>query len=160
MHPHLRVVAAAERNRTHADGQPISVVLADDHAAVLRSLRQVLDDEDDIQVVGEAHDLDSLAREMRSQPRVLALDPSMPGASGIETLREIHGDAAATEIVVLTMNDEPSFAQRALDAGATGFVLKDMADAELPAAVRNAAAGERYVSPTIAARLAQRGPLS
>jgi two-component system response regulator NreC len=133
------------------------VVLADNHAAVRRSVRQVLDGEDSIEVIAEAQDLDSLMRELKAAPRVLALDPSLPGASSIETLRQVRKAAPSTEIVVLTMNDDPNLAQRTLDAGAVGFVLKDMAAAELPTAVHSAAAGQRYVSPRIASRLAQRG---
>jgi DNA-binding NarL/FixJ family response regulator len=134
-------------------------VLVDDHAAVRRSLRGVLDGEENIDVIAEAEDLDSLMRAMSAHPGVLALDPSLPGASGLQTLRQLHKEAPDTEIVVLSMNDDPSLAQQTLRAGATGFVLKDMAADELPTAVREAAAGKRYVSPRIAARLAQRGDL-
>ena len=135
---------------------PIRVVLADDHAAVRRSLRRVLDGEENIEVIAEAQDFDSLIREMHAQPGVLALALYLSNASGIETLRQVRKHAPDTEIVVLAMHDDPSLAQHILEAGATGFVLKDMANTDLPTAVRNAAAGQRYISPSIASRLAQR----
>jgi DNA-binding NarL/FixJ family response regulator len=138
----------------------IRVVLADDHAAVRRCLRRVLDGEENIEVIAEAQDFDSLMREMHAQPGVLALTLTLSDASGIETLRQVRKHAPDSEIVVLAMHDDPSLAQHILEAGATGFVLKDMASTDLPTAVRDAAAGQRYVSPSIATRLAQRVDLS
>jgi DNA-binding NarL/FixJ family response regulator len=139
----------------HSENGRISVVLADDHEAVRRSLRQVLDGEENIEVIAEAKDLDSLLLVIGTRPAVLALDPSLSGMPRLETLRRAHSQAPDTEIVILTMTDDPNLARQTLDAGATGFVLKDMAAEELPTAIRSAAAGERYVSPRIAARLAQ-----
>jgi len=113
----------------------------------------VLDSEESIEVIAEAHDLDSLMRVIAARPAVLALDPSLLGTPRLETLQRAHTQAPNTEIVVLSMTDDPNLAQQTLDAGATGFVLKDMAAEELPIAIRSAAAGERYVSPRIADRL-------
>jgi two-component system response regulator NreC len=152
----LRLVIDRDPNRAHPAPGPIRVLLADDHAAVRRSLRQILDSDEDIEVIAEAHDFDSLMRALGARPTVLALDPSLPGALSIETLQRVHEEAPNTEIVVLTMNDDPNLARQSLDAGATGFVLKDLADTELPTAIRDAAAGERYVSRSIASRLARR----
>jgi two-component system response regulator NreC len=156
----LRLVTDPHPDGAHPEKGPIRVVLAVGHEAVLRSLRQVLDGEDNIEVVGEAQDLESLMRQMSAPPRVLALDLSLSGRSGIETLRQVRKEAPNTEIVVLTMNDDPDLAAETLNTGASAFVLKDMADTELPTAVRSAAAGQRYVSPRVAARLAQRGDLA
>jgi two-component system response regulator NreC len=155
MPPHLQL--APEPNDGDADtvqALPISVVLAEDHAGLRRSLRQLLDGETDVKVIAEATDLAAVAKHVhRHQPRVLILDLNMPGGSSIETMGELRERASATEIVVMTMQENPVFAQRAFAAGAIGFVAKDMAAEELPAAVRAAACGEEYVSPRLASRL-------
>lgn len=133
---------------------PIRVVLADDHALVRRSLRLLLDGEDGFAVVAEAGDLTSVVRHVHGHvPNVLVLDLQMPGGSSVEATRRLREQVPGTEIVVLTMEQSPAFAQRAIDAGAVGFVLKDRADTELPAAVRRAVRGEEYVSPHVAAGL-------
>jgi two-component system response regulator NreC len=134
--------------------QPINVVLANDHELMRRGLRQLLDGAQGVEVVAEAGDLASLLRSLHHhRPQVLVLDVSLPGGSGTETIGELRNRAPLTEIVVLTMEDNPSFVQRAFLAGALGFVLKDLADNELPPAVRAAAFGEEYVSPRMSVRL-------
>jgi two-component system, NarL family, response regulator NreC len=133
---------------------PIRVVLADDHALIRRSLRLLLESEEGLEVVAEAEDLTTVLRHVHDRlPHVLVLDISMPDGSGIETIRRLREEVPSTEIVVLTMEDGPAFVQRALDAGAIGFVLKEFADVELHRAVRAAARGEQYVSPRVAASL-------
>jgi two-component system, NarL family, response regulator NreC len=132
----------------------IRVVLADDHALMRRSLRLLLDGEEGIEVIAEADELASAVRHVHDhQPRVLVLDLRMPGGSSVETIGKLRERVPDTQIVVLTMEDNPVFAQRALASGALGFVLKELADSELPQAVRAAASGEEYVSPRVAARL-------
>lgn len=132
----------------------IRVVLADDHSLVRRSLRLLLDNEDDLDVVGEAENIGGVVRHVHGHaPNVLVLDLQMPGGSSIEAIRRLRERVPQTEIVVLTMERSPAFAQRAIDAGAVGFVLKDRADMELPEAVRRAARGEEFVSPHVAAGL-------
>jgi two-component system response regulator NreC len=132
----------------------IRVILADDHLLMRRGLRLLLDGEDGVEVIAEAVDLASVVRLVHShRPHVLVLDLSMPDGSSIETIGKLRERVPATQIVVLTMDDSPVFAQRSLAAGALGFVLKDLADSELPQAVRAAAQGEGYVSPRVAARL-------
>jgi two-component system response regulator NreC len=132
----------------------IRVVLADDHAMMRRSLRMLLDGEHDFNVVGEAGNHASVTREVDvHRPQVLVLDLRMGGASSIETIRSLSERAPETKIVVLSMEDSPVFAQRALTAGAVGFVAKDLADDELSQAVRVACNGEEYVSPRVASRL-------
>src|SRR5579872_184016 len=134
--------------------RPIRVVLADDHVLMRRSLRLLLDVADDVTVVAEAADQQSAVRHVHGhQPDVLVLDLRMHDGSGIEAVRAFAERAPDTRTVVLTMEDDPVFAQRALSAGAVGFVAKDLADLELVAAVRAAARGEEYVSPRVAARL-------
>lgn len=133
---------------------PIRVVLADDHPVVRRSLRLLLDREDDVKVIAEAADLAGVARHVQGElPHVLVLDLSMPNGSSSATIGHLRRQVPETEIVVLTMEASALFAQQALDAGAVGFVLKDQADSELPAAVRAAAAGGEYVSPQVSAGL-------
>lgn len=140
---------------------PIRVVLADDHTAMRRSLRLLLDREDGVHVIAEAEDLTGVRRHVEEHvPTVLVLDLGMPNGSSIETIARLRELVPATEIVVLTMEDSPVFAQHALDAGAVGFVLKDYADSELGPAVRSAARAEQYLSPRVAALLeASRGPV-
>ncbi len=137
-----------------AVGSEIRLVLADDHHLVRRNLRLLLEGEDGIAVVGEAGDLSTAIRHVRGHaPHVLLLDLRMPGGSSIEAIRRLRAEAPETEIVVVTMEDNPVFARQALDAGAVGYVLKDHADGELSQAVRLAAGGDEYVSPRVAARL-------
>jgi two-component system response regulator NreC len=135
-------------------GLPIRVVLADDHALMLQGLRLLLDGEEDLEVIAEARDLASVAKHVHGyEPQVLVLDLGMPGGSSLQMIGQLRERAPATQIVVLTMEDSPVFAQRALAAGAVGFVVKDLADSELPTAVRAAARGEEYISPQMAASL-------
>jgi two-component system, NarL family, response regulator NreC len=153
MSAHLHLASSAATAEAF-DPARIRVVLADDHALVRRSLRLLLDCEKDVHVVGEAGDLKGASQHVYgSTPHVLVLDLEMPGGSSIEMIRLLRKRVPKTEIVVLTMERSPAFAQRALDAGAIGFVLKDRADAELPEAVRQAAHGEEYVSSHVAAGL-------
>ena len=151
MSAHLHLASAVEEAN---EQRPIRLVLADDHASVRRSLRLLLGGESDVAVIAEASDLSSAVRELRgSSPNVLLLDLHMRGAPGIETIRRLRAQAPETEIVVVTMEQSPVFAQQALEAGAMAYVLKDRADTELAEAVRSAARGLEYVSPQIAARL-------
>jgi DNA-binding NarL/FixJ family response regulator len=152
-HLHLATAAVNAEPPVRSD-VPISVLLADDHAGVRRSLRLMLDREDDVDVVAEADDLSTVIHKVHCHvPRVLVLDLQMPNGSSLETIRALRERIPGTEIVVLTMDISPAFAQAALTAGAVGFVLKDRSDVELPAAIRAASHGGEYVSPQIAARL-------
>lgn len=149
-HLHL-APALAETPQDGRAPSPIRVVLADDHALMLRSLRMLLDGEEGIEVIADAGDLTSAVRHVHDQqPHVLVLDLRLPGSSSIETIGELREGAPDTQIVVLTMKDNPVFAEHALASGAVGFVLKERADDELPQAVRAAAHGEEYVSPRVA----------
>jgi two-component system response regulator NreC len=151
-HLHLAYPSAAEA-RTE-EGTSITVVLADDHAGMRRSLRRLLDGAQHVSVIAEASDLVTATREVHARlPRVLVLDLGLPKGSSIETVRRLRSQVSRTEVVVLTMDESPLFAQQAFDAGAVGFVLKDRADSELVDAVHRAARGEEYVSPRVAAGL-------
>jgi two-component system response regulator NreC len=133
----------------------VRIVLADDHVVVRSALRMLLEAEPEFEVVSEAGNADEAARKVRGHhPQVLVLDLNMPGVSGLVILPRIREESPETQIVVLTMQNEPAFAREALQAGALGYVLKEAADAELVQAVRMAAAGEKYLQPELGARLA------
>jgi two-component system response regulator NreC len=152
----LQLAQAPSRGRAYSPpaGSPIMVVLADDHRVVRRSLRLLLESENDVEVVAEAGELFTALRHVKGHvPHVLLLDLRMPGGSSIEAIRRLRAEVPETEIVVLAMDDNPVFAQQAIDAGAIGYVLRENADDELSQAVRDAARGEAYVSQRIAARL-------
>jgi two-component system response regulator NreC len=137
----------------------IPIVLADDHAVVRSGLRLLLDSEADFEVVAEAGEVDGARRHVRGhRPAVLVLDLNMPGGSSLEAIPSIRAESPGTQIVVLTMQEAPAFARRALGAGALGYVLKEAADDELVQAVRAAAAGETYLTPRLGARLAAEPP--
>jgi two-component system response regulator NreC len=148
--------------RAMADEQEITVVLADDHAVVRSGLRMVLEAEDGVRVVAEAGNVDDAVRMAKAhRPTVLVLDinmPGGPGSSSLDVLPQLAEEASATNIVILTMQEDPQFARRALGAGATAYVLKEAADAELVEAVRRAAAGEVYLNPRLGAQLAAAPP--
>ncbi len=139
--------------------EPITIVLADDHEVVRAGLRMLLDAEEGFEVVSEAGDVALTERRVAAyRPRVLVLDVNMPGGSSIPSIPRILESAPETNIVVLTMQSDPDLAREALRAGATGFVLKEAAEAELIQAVRLAADGRTYLNPELGARLATTAP--
>jgi two-component system response regulator NreC len=142
-----------------AETRPIRIVIADDHAVVRSGLKLLLDAEPDFEVVAEAGDAEAAQRYVRGHhPDVLVLDLNMPGGSSLEAIPVIRERSPETQIVVLTMQEEPAFARHALGAGAIGYVLKEAADDELVQAVRRAAAGEQYLNPRLGARVAAEPP--
>jgi two-component system response regulator NreC len=138
---------------------PIGLVLADDHQVVRSGLRMLLDSESDFEVIAEASNIEDARRYVRGHhPKVLVLDLNMPGGSSLEAIPLIREESPDTQIVVLTMQQEPAFAREALRAGALGYVLKEAADDELVEAVRRAAVGENYLNPKLGARIASEPP--
>jgi two-component system response regulator NreC len=134
---------------------PITIVIADDHRVVRSGLRMLLDAEPDLEVVAEAGDVDSARRYVRGhKPAILLLDLNMPGEPSLPVIPQLREEFPATQIVVLTMQDDPAFAREAMRAGALGYVLKEAADTELVEAVRDAARGDTYLHPRLGARLA------
>jgi two-component system response regulator NreC len=132
-----------------------TIVVADDHAVIRQGLRLLIDREGDLQVVAEAKTVPDAERlTYAHRPSVLVLDLNMPGGSSLEAIPRLLTQAPATAIVVLTMQDDPAFARQALRAGALGYVLKEVADDELLAAIRLAAAGDTYLNPRLGARMA------
>ena len=132
----------------------IRTVIVDDHAVVRSGLRLVLESESDIEVVAEAADARNAVFEARAHhPDVILLDVVMPGRSGIEAIPDLLEESPESKVLVLSMQDDPAYVREAFGAGASGYVLKEAADAEVVAAVREVAAGERYVHPALGARL-------
>jgi two-component system response regulator NreC len=150
IHHHL-AEAMPGLDETERSQDSIRVVLVDRHAAVRRSVRGLLAAQDDLELLAEAADLATAMRLLQDRaPDVLVLDLPMPQGSSIEAIGELRTQVPSTAIIVLTMEASPLFAQQALGAGAAGFVLKDRADTELPAAIRAAAGGEEFVSSRVA----------
>lgn len=132
----------------------IRVLVVDDHAIVRSGLRLLLEREEDMECVGEAGSASDAVREARYlAPDVVLLDVTMPETSGIEALPEIASAAPAAKVLVLSMQDDPSYVREAFAAGARGYVLKEAAEAEVVKAIREVAAGGSYVHPTLGARL-------
>ena len=124
----------------------ISIVLADDHPLVRQGLRAVLEAEGDCAVIGEAADgLTVVDLVERTRPDVLVLDLMMPGLNGLEIARQITQRAIKTRVVIVSMHAEEVYVLEALRNGATGYVLKDANPTDVVFAVREAAAGRRYL---------------
>jgi len=134
----------------------IQVALADDQPVVRMGLRVLIDREDDLELVGEADDgRSALQLVRRTQPDILLLDIRMPGMDGLAALREITADPtlAGTRVVIVTTFEIDQYVFEALQAGASGFILKDAEPAELLRAIRVVAAGEALLSPSVTRRV-------
>src|SRR5690349_10996714 len=152
----LHLVPGSESSaRSTSPPTPIRVVLADDHSVVRRSLRRVLDDEPDIELIAEASDLAQAVHEVvQHRPDVLVADLRLRDGPTLDTIGRLRSEVPETGIVATTMDESPLFAEQAIEAGAVGFVLKDRADSELLPAIRAASKGEEFVSPRVAPGLA------
>jgi two-component system response regulator NreC len=132
-----------------------TIVLADDHSVVREGIRMLLERDGTMEVVAEAADGDAALRYVRGhKPDVLVLDLNMPGKDSLEVLPEVLEISPATHVVVLTMQPDPAFARAALQAGASGYILKEAAHEELLRAIEAARLGRTYVDPAVGARLA------
>src|SRR6202051_4120604 len=129
----------------------LSIILADDHPLVHRGIHAVLEREPDFSIVGMAADgLETVRLTERLKPAILVLDLMMPGLSGLEALRILRERSPRTRIVILSMYSSSAFIARALQNGAIGYVLKGCPEQHLVSAVREAAAGRRFLSPPAA----------
>jgi len=128
----------------------ISIILADDHPVVHRGIHAVLEREPDFSIVGVAADgLETVRLTERLKPDVLVLDLMMPGLSGLEALRILRERSPRTRTVILSMYSSSAFIGQALQNGAIGYVLKNCPEENLVRAVREAAAGRRFLSPPV-----------
>jgi DNA-binding NarL/FixJ family response regulator len=134
-------------------GEPIRVMLADDHVLVREGTRRLLEAEPDIEVVAEAGDgISAVEQAVASQPDVLIIDVAMPGMTGIEATRHIKQQLPKVAVLALTAFDDDQYVLALLNAGAAGFLLKDVRGQELVTAVRSVHRGEAVLQPAIAVR--------
>jgi DNA-binding NarL/FixJ family response regulator len=137
-----------------SEGEPIRVLVADDHAIVRTGIRHVLESEPGFVVVGEASTgAEALELAARLQPDVTVLDISMPGTSGLRVAAELRERAPETQVLILSMHDNTEYVLESLRAGVHGYLLKDTAATELRGAIRAVRRGESFFSPPIAGRL-------
>ncbi len=135
----------------------IRVVIADDHNVVRKGIYELLSDEDDIVVVGEARNgQEALDLALALQPDVVVMDIAMPELSGVEATRKLRAAAPAVRVLVLTAYDDDPYIYSLLDAGAAGYILKTAESREIVRAVRATAAGQSAIDPAIAPRLIAR----
>jgi len=133
----------------------IRIIIADDHAAIRRGVKDILADEADMEIGAEAATAQELLELVRKQAwDAVVLDISLPGRSGLEVLSELKQERPSLPILVHTMHAEDQFAVRALRAGAAGYLTKDSPPAELVKALRKIVAGGKYVGQTLAEKLA------
>ncbi|WP_313704296.1 response regulator transcription factor [Massilia sp.] len=137
------------------DKATIRVFIADDHAIVREGLKQILAEQRDIIVAGEAENgLDAIKLFRKSRCHVMLLDISLPDRNGIEVLKQIKAERPELAVLMLSMHREDQYAIRALKAGAAGYLTKQSAPRELVTAIRQVAGGQKYVSATLAQALA------
>jgi len=136
----------------------ITILLVDDHSLVRRGFRRILEDEPDMEVVGEAADgAEAVRLAADLHPQVVVMDCALPGMNGLDATRAILADAPSTAILMLSMHSESTWVRQAIDVGAKGYILKNALDLELGAAVRKVAAGETVFDPQLEQRTALKG---
>jgi two-component system, NarL family, response regulator DesR len=136
----------------------VRIMIAEDQTMVRQALVALLELEPDLHVVAEAADGDeALAMARKHQPDVAVLDIEMPGATGIQVAGQLSAAGFSGGIVIVTTFDRPGYLRAAMAAGARGFLLKDAPAADLAAAIRRVAAGERVVDPALAAAALAQG---
>jgi two-component system, NarL family, invasion response regulator UvrY len=137
------------------NGAPIRIMLVDDHAIVRAGFRRLLEQQPAFQIVAEAGDADrAYALFIEHEPDVIVMDVSMPGVSGLDTIRRIIGRRPAARILVFSMHEDASLAERAIQLGARGYVTKSSPPEVLAAAVCEVAAGKLALSPDVAKSIA------
>ena len=142
------------RMTTHESGSRIRVLIADDHALVREGLRKVLELDGSIELAGEAGSAsETLSRLQQGGVDLVLLDLLMPGCTDVDLIERIVKAYPALPVLVLTMHADPHIARRALEAGANGYLTKDISTELLIEAVHQVAAGRSYVDPTLSAAL-------
>ena len=130
----------------------IRVVIAEDQSMILGALAALLDIEHDIEIVGQARNgHEAVLLVTRTTPDVLLTDIEMPGLTGLDLAAELRKQGLATRVIILTTFARPGYLRRALDVGASGYLLKDAPSAQLAEAIRRVAAGGRAIDPSLAA---------
>ena len=133
------------------------VLIVDDHPIVRQGLTQLIEQVDDLEVCGEAHDAASAAEAMDSlESDVAIVDLMLEGSSGVALIKELKRRRPDTPLLVLSMHDEAVYAERALKAGAHGYIMKEAATSQMLTALRRVLAGEVYVSERMGARILRR----
>jgi DNA-binding NarL/FixJ family response regulator len=133
----------------------IRVLIADDHAIVRQGLKQIVEESGEMLVVAEAaNGADALCRVREINCDVVLLDISMPGKSGIEVLKQLREEKPKLPVLILSIYPEDQYAVRLIKAGASGYMTKESAPAEVVEAVRRVASGKKYISPAVAEMLA------
>jgi two-component system invasion response regulator UvrY len=141
----------------HAQRTPLRLLIADDHPVVRQGLRMMLDSDPDIEVVAEAADGDEAFEKAHQVDwDVAVLDYSMPGRGAMELLADVRQDYPSRPVLILSLYPEDPHGLRALKSGAAGYMTKESAGGDLTAAVKRVASGGRYISPSLAEKLAQR----
>ena len=125
----------------------ITVLLVDDHQLVRKGFRRILEDDPDIQVIGEAGSgVDAIQMAEKFSPRVVVMDMAMPGLDGVQATRELLKKSPSTAVLILSMYSEENYIRNAFEAGAKGYLLKNAIEVDLVAAVKTVAKGRRYAS--------------
>jgi DNA-binding NarL/FixJ family response regulator len=134
----------------HGSPQPIRIVLVDDHALVRQGFRRILEDDRDIEVVGEAgNGLEAIALVKKTDPDVIVMDMAMPEMNGLHASIELLKQRPHSRILILSMYSDEQYVKNALDAGVRGYILKNAIETDLTRAVRAVAVGEQYLSPEL-----------
>ncbi|HEU4607040.1 MAG TPA: response regulator transcription factor [Chitinophagaceae bacterium] len=133
----------------------MKILVADDHAIVRRGIKQIILEEFPFAETAEAADSEELVKKaFTGQWDVIITDLSMPGRSGLDALQQIKQQLPKVPVLILSMHPEEQYAIRVLKAGASGYISKDMAQDELVAALRRVMAGKKYITPSLAEKLA------
>ncbi|MFI5094028.1 MAG: response regulator [Candidatus Acidiferrales bacterium] len=136
----------------------LTVLLVDDHALVRRGFRRILEDDPEIEVVGEASDGEEAVRLAdKKRPAVIVMDCALPGMNGLEATRKILVTQPNAAILMLSMHSEDTLVKQALDAGARGYILKNAMDLDLANAIKRVARGEKVLDPQVAHPAALKG---